>query len=114
MIFTGGKKSTIELGEMLQLLVKQRAPDLYEELKNLLKDINKAFVNRGVHVHSVWTVGDCGAPFIGKFFSEKTPKSGKLVKLDELEAIAMGFSDLEGRLCALVLERFAVGIAVRN
>lgn len=114
MIFTGGKKTTTELGDMLQLVVKQRAPDLYEKLKDLMKEINKAFENRGVYVHSVWTVGDGGAPFIGKFFSEKTPKSGKLVKLDDLEGLAIGFGDLEGRLSALVLERFVVGIEARN
>lgn len=114
MIFTGGKKTTAELGEMLQLVVKQRAPDLAEKLKSLMKEINKAFENRGIYVHSVWTVGDGGVPLIGKFFSEKTPKSGNLVNLGDLEGLAKGFGDLEGRLAALVLNRFVGGAAARN
>ena len=111
MIFTGGKKSTAELGDMLQLVVKQRAPDLEENLKALMKEVNKAFENRGVYVHSVWTVGDGGIPLIGKFFSEKTSRNGKLVKLEDLEGLAIGFGDLEGRLSSLVLQRFVLGIS---
>ncbi|TAH13371.1 MAG: hypothetical protein EAZ11_03140 [Curvibacter sp.] len=111
MIFTGGKKSTTELGDMLQLVVKQRAPDLEEKLKTLMKEVNKAFENRGIYVHSVWTVGDGGIPLIGKFFSEKTSRNGKLVKLEDLEGLAIGFGDIEGRLSSLVLERFVLGIA---
>lgn len=114
MIFTGSKKSTLELREMLQLVVKQRAPDLDENLKGLMKEIGKAFEDRDVYVHSVWTVGEGGAPFIGKFFTEKTPKSGKIVKLEDLESLAMQFVDLEGRLAALVLQRFVVGMALAN
>jgi hypothetical protein len=114
MIFTGGKKTSGYLGDILQRIVKQRAPDLDEALKNLIQEIDKAFQTRGVYVHSVWTVGDGGAPLIGKFFSEKTPKSGKLVKLEDLEGLAISFGDLEGRLSALVMERFVVGTAVRN
>lgn len=108
MIFTGGKKSTDDLGKMLQLVVKQRAPDLSEPLASLLKEVKRAFENRGTYVHSVWTVGDGGIPLIGKFFSEKVPKAGKLVQLVDLEELASTFYELEGKLSMLVLERFAV------
>lgn len=111
MIFTGGKKSIGELGEILLLVVKQRAPDLDEKLRNLMKEINKAFEKRGCYVHSVWTVGDGGVPFIGKFLNEKTPKTGRHVSLEDLEGLAISFNHLEGQLSALVLERFIVGIA---
>lgn len=108
MIFTGGKKTTDELGKMLQLVVKQRAPDLAEPLARLLKEIDRAFENRGTYVHSVWTVGEGGIPLIGKFFSEKVPKAGKLVQLADLERLASIFGELEERLSTLVLERFAI------
>jgi len=106
MIFTGGKKPTKELGEMLKLVVKQRALDLYNPLTSLVNEIDRAFESRGTYVHSVWTVGEGGTPLIGKFFSEKVPKTGKLVQLAEIEGLASTFVELEGRLATLVLERF--------
>lgn len=106
MVFTGGKRSASELSEMFQLLVKQRKPELSEELNKLLSEINKAFALRGTYVHSVWTVGDNGVPLIGKFFSEKTPKAGKLVQLEELEKLALDFGELEGKLAMLILSHF--------
>lgn len=108
MIFTGGKKSGSELSEMLKLLIKQRAPDLMKPVDCLLVEISKSFSQRGIYVHSVWTVGENGTPFIGKFFSEKTPKEGRQVTLDDLEKLAISFGDLEGKLAALILHRFAV------
>lgn len=106
MVFTGGKKSGYELGQMLQLITKQRAPELLAPLASLLKEIDRAFESRGTYVHSVWTVGEGGVPLIGKFFTEKTPKAGKLVELADLEALASAFGTLEGRLAQLVLGRF--------
>lgn len=106
MIFTGGKKSTNELAGMLQLVVKQRAPELGAALQTLLSKIALAFELRGTYVHSVWIVGEGGVPLIGKFFSEKIPKAGKLVQLDELEKLASDFGDLEGQLSMLILGRF--------
>lgn len=106
MIFTGGKKSTGDLSEMLLLVAKQRAPEIVEPLKQLLKEISQSFESRGAYVHSVWTVGGDGKPFIGKFFSEKTPKTGRSISLEELEGLARRFSELEGRLTILILDRF--------
>lgn len=108
MIFTGGKKSTDELGKMLQLVVKQRAPDLTKPLARLLKEIDRAFENRGTYVHSVWTVGEGDIPLIGKFFSEKVPKTGKQVQLADIEGLALVFGELEGKLSTLVLGHFAI------
>ncbi len=106
MIFTGGKKSTGELADMLKLAVRQRAPELDAALHTLLVEIRRAYDFRGIYVHSVWTVGEAGAPMIGKYFSEKTPRNGRVVQLKELEELALKFVELENQLSMLVLGRF--------
>ncbi len=116
MIFTGGRRATSELAEMLRLIVRQRAPApaLDGELRALLKEIDQAFEKRGTYVHSVWTVGNGGVPFIGKFFSEKTQKDGKPVSLDAMESLARTFIELEGKLSQLILRQFVIGSQIKS
>jgi hypothetical protein len=60
MVFTGGKRSSADLLDMLKLLISEHAPDLSPALATISKEIHKAFELRGTYVHSLWTVGEEG------------------------------------------------------
>lgn len=106
MVFTGGKRSSDDLFEMLKLLIQQRDPEFWIRLEPLVTEAKSAFKKRGEFVHSVWTVGSQGNPLIGKFFTERKSKEGREVTLDELEKLAVKFSDVQGKITHLVLSRY--------
>ncbi len=108
MVFTGGKRSSDDLFEMFKLLIQQRDPEFWIRLEPLVVEAKSAFNKRGEFVHSIWTVGSQGKPLIGKFFTEKKPKEGREVSLDELEKLAVSFSDIQGKITDLVLSRFVI------